>query len=487
MVSYSIYPQERGATVVSTINQHPENRIALIIGNSGYKVAPLSNPGNDAQDMARALSQLGFEIINKDKMLNLTQKEMKEAIQAFGERIRNGGVGLFYFAGHGVQVKGENYLIPVDAIITKEEEIEYESVNVGFVLAQMVNAQNRLNILILDACRNNPFPRKFRSETRGLAYMAAPSGSLIAYATAPGSVASDGAGKNGLYTQELISSIRAPGLKIEDVFKLVRVAVQNKSGGQQIPWEASSLTGDFYFALPGLQPTSTVEAQKLEAVNYAEQGDKYLKDEKLGEAVKAFTQATKLDPYNATYFRKLGDSLSYIGQNDVSVNYYKQAILLEPKNIDAHVGLGEAYRSLKQYDKLLEEAEYVLRIDSNSWYGHELMWFYYSEAFKDSTKELAEKALAEAEHLVRIIPNSSRSYHHLGASYFSLGRYDDSIKSFRNAIRLEPKFYGFHEWIVDAYLIMGMRDKAIEEADSLQSVSPTWAKKLYDKIKDFKK
>jgi len=222
-----------------------ESRVALVIGNSNYDESPLPNPVNDAKDMTEALRSLAFEVIYKE---NLPQNDMKRAIREFGNKIKNGGVGLFYYAGHGIQVNGKNYLIPIDATITKEEEVEYESVDVGFVLAQMENAKNRMNIVILDACRNNPFARSFRSINRGLASIDAPSGTLIAYATAPGSVASDGAARNGLYTEELLRSIRMQGLRIEEVFKRVRVAVRDRTQGKQIPWESSSLVGDFTFS-----------------------------------------------------------------------------------------------------------------------------------------------------------------------------------------------------------------------------------------------
>lgn len=257
---------QRGLTLRKT--EAGESRIALVIGNSVYSNAPLQNPVNDARDTAKALVELGFEVTHGE---NLSQNDMKRVIRVFGDKIRNGGVGLFYYAGHGVQVNGINYLIPVGATITKEEEVEYESVDVGFVLAQMENARNRLNIVILDACRNNPFARSFRSTKNGLASIDAPSGTLIAYATAPGSVASDGNTRNGLYTQELLNAIRIPGLKIEDVFKQVRRAVQSKSANQQLPWESSSLVGDFYFGEAGVaretparpgQTESSAEAPK---------------------------------------------------------------------------------------------------------------------------------------------------------------------------------------------------------------------------------
>ena len=168
----------------------------------------------------------------------------------FGEKIRGAAVGLFYYAGHGVQVTGENYLVPVDAKVESEQDVEYECVKAGFALAQMDAARNSMNIVILDACRNNPFARSFRSESKGLAQMDAPSGTLIAYATAPGSVASDGSGRNGLYTQELLKQMRTSGLGIEDVFKRVRISVRAATQQKQTPWESSSLVGDFYFTRP---------------------------------------------------------------------------------------------------------------------------------------------------------------------------------------------------------------------------------------------
>jgi formylglycine-generating enzyme required for sulfatase activity len=217
-------------------------RVALVIGNSNYKDAPLLNPVHDARDMAELLKQYGFDVLHGE---NLSQKEMKSLIRSFGDKLRHGGVGLFYFAGHGVQVADHNYLIPVGATIRSEAEIEYESVDLGFVLAQMEEARNQLNILILDACRNDPFARSSRSQARGLATVNAPSGTLIAYSTAPGNVAADGDGRNGLYTEELLKQMRKPGLRLLDVFLHTRAAVRKRTDGQQIPWESISLEGDF--------------------------------------------------------------------------------------------------------------------------------------------------------------------------------------------------------------------------------------------------
>jgi formylglycine-generating enzyme required for sulfatase activity len=224
-----------------------EQRAALVIGNGTYESAPLRNPPNDAQAMAGILRELGFDVAESE---NLDQKAMKKEIQAFGQKLLKGGIGLFYYAGHGMQVNGRNYLIPVGAQIEHEKQVEYEAVDVGAVLAEMDNARNRLNIVILDACRDNPFARSFRSSAQGLASMNAPTGTLVAYATAPGSVANDGTGENGIYTGELIKTMTIQGLKVEDVFKQVRSAVRETTQGRQVPWESSSLEGDFYFKAP---------------------------------------------------------------------------------------------------------------------------------------------------------------------------------------------------------------------------------------------
>ena len=222
-------------------------RLALVIGNGAYKTSPLKNPANDAQDMASVLSKLGFEVIHRE---NASQRTMGTVIREFGRKLRNGGVGLFYFAGHGIQLNGRNYLIPVDAKIESESDVVYEAVDAGRVLGKMEDAGNELNIVILDACRDNPFVRSFRSNVRGLARMDAPTGSILSYATSPGEVANDGKGRNGIYTSKLLKYITNPGLSLEEIFKQVRVDVMNTTNGQQVPWESTSLIGTFYFVPP---------------------------------------------------------------------------------------------------------------------------------------------------------------------------------------------------------------------------------------------
>src|SRR5918999_1308276 len=226
-----------------------EPRIALLIGNSSYnkEIGRLANPVNDVRLMVSSLRELSFEVLEHT---DADQKTMKRAIQDFGHRLEQAGgdaVGLFFYAGHGLQVNGVNYLVPVNAHIQRETDVEIEAVNAEWVLGQMEYARNRINIVILDACRNNPLPRSFRSVARGLARVDAPRGTLIAYSTAPGSISVDGEDGNSPYTKALAKVIKEPGLVAEAVFRKARVEVLAVTEEQQVPWESSSLTGEFYF------------------------------------------------------------------------------------------------------------------------------------------------------------------------------------------------------------------------------------------------
>jgi uncharacterized caspase-like protein len=235
-----------------------ERRVALVIGNAAYKsVSTLQNPVNDSRAIAKSLRGLGFEVIERE---NVGREALALAVREYGDKLRGASVGLFYFAGHGVQVKGRNYLIPVDADIAREDEVQYRSFDVNEVLDKMDSARTAINLVVLDACRNNPFARSFKTSQTGLAQMDAPTGTLIAFATAPGSVAQDGDGSNGLYTGALLKHIAAPGVAVEQMFKRVRVDVVNASKNQQVPWESSSLNRDFVFANAAAKPAVAVAA-----------------------------------------------------------------------------------------------------------------------------------------------------------------------------------------------------------------------------------
>ena len=192
-----------------------EKRVALVIGNSAYQNVPrLDNPRNDAALMAETLSALGFTLIGSRAQLDLDKPAMDLAVQAFGRQVQGADVALFYYAGHGVQVSGSNYLVPVTANPTREADVDFQMVDVNLVLRQMQGSGTRLNMVILDACRNNPFgARGLRASDGGLAQMRAPEGTLISYATQPGNVALDGADGHSPYTRALASTIKQAGAR----------------------------------------------------------------------------------------------------------------------------------------------------------------------------------------------------------------------------------------------------------------------------------
>jgi Caspase domain len=245
---------------------HAEKRVALVIGNSVYSNVPrLDNPANDAKLLADTLSALGFTLVGGGAQLDLDKSSLDRAVQSFGAQLVGADVGLFYYAGHGVQVRGENYLIPVDANPTKEADVDFQMLDTNLVLRQMEGAGTRLNIVILDACRNNPFggrglavgrardpeSTRMRDTGGGLAQMQAPEGTLISFATQPGSVAQDGIGGNSPYARALALEMRRPGLDIFQAFNQVGLAVKRATGGVQQPWVSSSpIDGAFYFVSP---------------------------------------------------------------------------------------------------------------------------------------------------------------------------------------------------------------------------------------------
>ena len=285
--------------IISSSDGATERRIALVIGNGNYSIGRLKNPVNDAADVAVALKRAGFAVTLK-KDANL--QDMVETIEDFGNSLKRGGVGLFYYAGHGVQVNGVNYLLPINARINKETDVRFQAVDAGRVLAEMENANNGLNIVIFDACRDNPFGKSFRSASRGLAIVAnAPSGTLISYSTGAGQVAQDGEGRNSPYTRALLENIAKPGLTISKVFMNVRSKVKKETG--QVPWELSSLEGDFFF-MPGNEKSATTSGDSSVSASAAtddlDDENRKLEAEERKQAKKTTTLAMGKRPAQST-------------------------------------------------------------------------------------------------------------------------------------------------------------------------------------------
>jgi len=325
-----VFAADRAAKIDLWLSSDTKGQ-ALVIGNSRYRhISPLANPANDATDISTTLKGLGFEVA---LAVDATHQAMENEILRFGRKLRKGGVGLFYFAGHGVQVSGRNYLIPIDANVDSESDIQFETVDAGRVLGKMEDAGNGINIVILDACRNNPFAGKFRSGSSGLAKMEAPTGSILAYATAPGSVAADGEGRNGLYTAKLLKFIGQQGLSIEDCFKMVRIEVMEASENRQVPWESSSLTANFYFVSPEPVNVATKDSRPSESFELLFwESVKDSKDVKQYQSyIDAFPNGTFITLANI-YIEKYGvkDSAAVEQRNEQPIKHNQPAVKLTP-------------------------------------------------------------------------------------------------------------------------------------------------------------
>jgi Caspase domain len=240
-------PNAKVGSAAQSSPQGGEQRVALVIGNSNYQSAPkLANPGNDAQSMAQLLNSAGFEVT---EAVDLTRNDMVKAVQDFSAKITARGpktVAMIYYAGHGVQLAGENYLLPVDAKISTPADLDGNSLRLVDVMGTLESIPSRMRIVVLDACRNNPFPG-VNDAGRGLAIVDAPNGSIVGYSTAPGTEAQDGDSNHSPYTSAFLRRAREPNLPIEQLFKRVRLDVNDATEGRQTPWESSSLTSEFYF------------------------------------------------------------------------------------------------------------------------------------------------------------------------------------------------------------------------------------------------
>lgn len=336
-------------------------RNALVIGNSRYTSAPLENPGNDAKAIAGELKASGFEV---KLHLDAGRQAMLGAIDDYVDQLASSNaVGLFYFAGHGVQLAWRNYLIPVDAAIRSLDDVPTRAVELNMLLSGLGKAKNPMNVIVLDACRDNPFGDELPPGHKGLSQFDAPPGSLLAYATSPGNVASDGQGINGLYTEHLLRELRTPEAKIEDVFKRVRLAVRRRSNGGQIPWESTSLEEDFYFHPPrdSVKPSEDVATRRFE------------EELAIWERIKSATTPGPLEDYLRRYPSGLFSELAVLrldqvldrgGERRIHVlsddqNPYSKGTLL----IDTRVRIGDRY-SYREVDTEtdLELRKYTLLV-----------------------------------------------------------------------------------------------------------------------------
>ena len=301
------------ASAASAIDERTP-RIALVVGNAAYAQQPLKNPLRDAREMSARLSRAGFTVTT---VIDATRQQFADAIAAFAKTAgEKKAIAVFFFAGHGLQLNWRNFLVPVDARIKGAADIQAQAVDLGALVAALSRARNPLNVIVLDACRDNPFGKDYLTDDKGLTQIDAPPGTLLAFATSPGIVAADGEGDNGLYTEHLLKEILVPGAKVEDVFKRVRLGVRRTSKGAQVPWESTSLEDDFFFvAPPAGARTDPSQAQKEFEADLA----KWLELRTAGDvaALETFIRARPSGKFSEFAEQKLDELLKRAGERTV--------------------------------------------------------------------------------------------------------------------------------------------------------------------------
>ncbi|MFZ4507096.1 MAG: caspase family protein [Fimbriimonas sp.] len=419
--------------------QDPTKRYALVIGNATYtSQKPLRNTENDARDMKKLLTQLGFDVTLK---LNVNKREFADVVEAYTRKLAGGGFGLFFYSGHGAQYEGENYLIPTDCEINRPADLKFDAYAVGKLTAALDAAKNNSNVIILDACRNNPFAGETRGNDSGLAQVNAPSGTLIAFATGPGRTASDNSnGNNGLYTGELMKFLKVPGLSITEAFIKTRVEVKKASNGQQIPWESSSLESNIALVAapepPKVTPskTSPTPEPAATATSYVQEGRRFRNDGRLPDAENSLRKAIKLEPENIAALNLLGMVMVDQKRFADAITTFEKAIALSPNNAVLQNNAGECLRNLKRYDEAKAKLQKAIDLDPK--YAAPLNSMGLILTVQGKTEEALPWLLKACE----AGPNVPEHFLYAGLSLRSAKRVDEAISYTQKALDLDPRF-----------------------------------------------
>jgi tetratricopeptide (TPR) repeat protein len=428
-------------------SQEKEKRLALVIGNANYDKGALKNPVNDARLIAKTLDSLDFEVL---EYYNLkTQRELKNAIRKFGIKRDSADIGFVYYAGHGVQIKNENYLLPTQESFDSEIDIEDYAVSVQAILRYLEAKTNQVNILVLDACRDNPFELNWNTTRSvkggGLAKVPPPTGSLIAFSTDAGQTAADGVEKNSIYTRSLSKNMLVEGINIDQVFRNVRSEVLRNSKGEQRPVEFTQLTGQEFFLNPG---DFEDEFQKIEAIIQDDERDRY-----------------------------------------TGLKIIELILDEEPNNIRAILSKGRVYSKLKEYKRSLKEYNKIIRLDSN----YAEVYMYRATLYHYNLKEYA-KAIQDYTKAIELKPKNADYYFDRGKFYVDEKKYEKAIIDFKMALTLNPKDAGFLYFRL-AYSQKKLKqyNKAIFNYSKVIELNPEdpWAYQniaiIYEELKEYDK
>ncbi|MDR1252107.1 MAG: tetratricopeptide repeat protein [Treponema sp.] len=478
---------QQSAAPVETVDDGRQ-KYALVIGNGAYTgITRLNNPVNDAADISAALRDLGFTV---DQVINAGRVQMEEAVTRLKNRLggAQGSYGFFYYAGHGVQSNGENYLIPVDANIPGEAYLRDRSMPMQAILDELNYVGNSLNIVVLDACRDNPFGWR-RSGSRGLQVVSnQPAKSIIVYATSAGSTAADGTGRNGLFTTHLLNNLKKPGLSVRDMFDQTGADVYRASGGEQVPAIYSQFFDVAYLGTrpapvqpaappvvnpqPSPQPAarpSPAPAVTSNAKAYNDSGNAYYDKGDYDRAIADYTQAIRLDPNFAEAYFNRGDAFDEKGDYDTAIADYTQAIRLDPNYTRAYYYRGISYDNKKDYDRAIADYTQAIRLDPNytAAYNNRGVAYY--------NKEDYDRAIADYTQAIRLDPNYAKAYFNRGDAFDEKGDYDTAIADYTQAIRLDPNYTAAYCYRGISYRHKGDYDRAIADYTQAIRLDPNYA------------
>jgi tetratricopeptide (TPR) repeat protein len=444
-----------------------EKRVALVIGNSAYKHAPeLANPKNDAADMVAALKALGLTVIEG---IDLDKRAMDRTIRDFSVALSGAEVGVFFYAGHGMQVSGTNYLVPVDAELSTASALEFEMVRFDLV-QRIMEGEAKTNILFLDACRNNPLSRNLaramgtRSPAIGKGLAAAESGlgTLISFSTQPGNVALDGVGRNSPYTGPLVKALAQPGEDLISILTKVRNEVLVATADKQIPWENHALRSRFYFKPAAAVPQTPSPPSRTSNVNPADA-------ERAWSASKDANDPLVLE----AFLRRFGDSFyadlarSKLGElnraaasadkgSDRTIVDANKVVELEPRSAMAYFNRGLAFRRKKEIDRSIGDYNTAIDLDPN----HALSYF--ERAFSYAEKNDQDRAIADNTRAIELNPKYIYSHFNRGVAFGRKSEFDRAIDDYTKTAQLDPGYVP--AYYNRGYAYLDKKEKDIDKA-----------------------
>jgi uncharacterized caspase-like protein len=429
-----------------------QRRVALVIGNANYPLSPLRNPLHDAEDVKAALEGYGFRVMAG---ADLTLNAMRQQIATFVDGLRPGDVAFFFYAGHGMQIEGRNLLVPVDYDTRSENQAAAHCVEFDDLQRQLERSPARMSILVMDACRNNPY-RSVRGWGSGMALSEAGLGSYVAFSASPGQVASDGPdGRNSTFTKNLLRVLQQPPA-VSQLFRRVRDGVWQDSEQRQVPYINDQLIGDFDFAevpqdgLP--QGASQVASQAAAdaAQTLLESGKRLFHAGKCGEARERFELAIRSDPRNAFAQNAAGMAYACDGLHAAAIERFQMAIRLDPAMAAAYLNRGVSYMTNGQYALAVEDFTWAIEQEpqTGAYYARRGKAYFFVRQYG--------AALADFNRAIELNPADSDAFYGRGQLHLRLGEYRDAVNDFDRAMALKP----------------GFREAAADRADAEKRLKP---------------